>query len=269
MFLFAMFTMMIFPRSWLPVSYAKVDLALRNRSPLTVVGDQRYWLGTDALGRDMMYRVLAGASPTLVIAGASTAIATLFGTGAGVIAGFYGGRTAGVVMRLVDTMLAFPTLLLALALTAAVGRSVLGLVGVLALSGWAGYARVIRSNVLILETQEFIEAARALGAPSLRIIRKHVLPNIVSPILVLSSFYLARFILAESAISFLGLGPAPPLVTWGGLIGEGRNYIYAAWWLAAVPGTAIFLTALVFNFMGDAVRDAFDPYSIGRIEKSD
>lgn len=250
-----------FPTEWLPARHTQPELLLRHLPPMTAKGDVTYWLGADSLGRDLFWRLVGSTRLTLLISGSATILATVAGTAAGLTAGYYGGRADSLVMRLVDIMLAFPVLLLALALVSSMGRSTVNLVLVLALSGWAGYTRVVRSAVLALRERDYVEAARATGATGLRIIWRHLLPNVMSAVLVLSTFNLARFILTESAISFLGLGPAPPDVTWGGIIGEGRNYIYEAWWVSAMPGAVIFLTVLVFNFLGDSMRDAFDPYT--------
>jgi peptide/nickel transport system permease protein len=223
--------------------------------------DSAYPLGADSLGRDVRYRILASTRLTLLIAGLATIISTIAGTIAGLAAGFLGGRTDALLSRVVDIFLAFPTLLLILALIASVGQSSWAVIGVLALSGWAGYARVIRSATLTQSRREFIEAARCLGATNGQILTRHLLPNIMTPILVLSTLNLASFVLTESAISYLGLGPAPPETTWGGLIGEGRTSIYDAWWVSVFPGIAIVITVMCFGFVGDAVRDAFDPLS--------
>ena len=256
-FLLAVIIIAIVPTGVWPDSASDVDLALRHVNP----GDEGYFLGTDALGRDMFYRILLATKLTLLISGVATLLATVSGAAAGLIAGYLQGSADTLISRIVDIMLAFPIILLVLALVAALGQSSLNVILVLGLSGWAGYARVIRSSTLSLSRLDFVEAARCIGARNDQIIIRHLLPNVASPMLVLSTLILASFILVESAISFLGLGPAPPNVTWGGLIGDGRNYIYEAWWVTLFPGVAITLTVLAFNLMGDALRDAFDPYT--------
>lgn len=253
------------PADSLPQPPTHVNLAERFLPPAWAEGGTLdHPLGTDFLGRDLLSRIIYSARYTLLIAGLATLVATVAGTTGGLIAGFRGGWMDTVIMRIADILLAFPVILLVLALVAVVGHSLINLILVLALSAWAGYARVIRSAVLTLRAQEFIDAARSLGASEVRILWQHILPNIMSPVLVLSTFQVARFILTESAISFLGLGVAPPASTWGGMIGDGRTYLYDAWWVSAFPGLAIALTVLIFNFLGDAVRDAFDPFSVGR-----
>jgi peptide/nickel transport system permease protein len=203
---------------------------------------------------------------TLLIAGAATVLATLAGTVAGLVAGYFGGSADALIMRGVDLMLAFPLVLLVLALVAALGASVVNVILVLALTGWAELTRVIRASVLSLRELEFVEAARALGAGAGRVLSRHVLVNVVSPLLVLGTVLLARFILTESAISFLGLGVAPPATTWGAMIGEGRKYLFEAWWATAFPGLAIVSAVLVVSFAGDRLRDAFDPYRLRHTE---
>lgn len=255
------------PSGWLPDDHTIPRLMLRHRPPVWLAGGEAAFpLGTDALGRSILTRILVGARLTLVIAGSATLLATAAGTAAGLWAGYAGGRADGVIMRLVDIMLAFPIVLLVLALVAAVGASVVNLVLVLALTGWAELTRVVRSAVLSLREMEFVEAARAVGASPGRVIRRHLLANVLSPILVLATFLVSRFILTESAISFLGLGVAPPRTTWGAMIGEGRKYLFEAWWATAFPGAAIVFAVLVCNFFGDSLRDAFDPYRTVRTE---
>jgi peptide/nickel transport system permease protein len=253
----------VWPRAFLPDDHTMPRLGLRHRPPVWEAGGSAtYPLGTDALGRSLLTRIVVAARLTLVIAGAATILATLAGTAAGLSAGYFGGAADAVIMRGVDMMLAFPLVLLVLALVAALGASVGNVILVLAVTGWAELTRVIRSEVLSLRELEFVDAARALGAGAGRILTRHVLINVASPILVLTTVLVARFILTESAISFLGLGVAPPATTWGAMIGEGRKYLFEAWWATAFPGAAIVFAVLVANFAGDQLRDAFDPYRL-------
>lgn len=260
-FIIAFVIITVVPFGMWPESAHQSDLALRHVQPTIAGGDEGFFLGTDSLGRDVFFRTLMATELTLLIAGAAMVLATLTGTMAGLAAGYYRNWVDTIISRLVEMMIAFPVLLLVLALVAALGRSMFSVVIVLGISGWAGYTRVIRSSAMSLAQRDFVEAARAIGASNGRIIVRHLLPNVVSPMLVLSTFFLAQFILVESAISFLGLGPAPPDVTWGGLIGAGRDYIYEAWWVSLFPGVAIFIAVMAINMMGDAMRDAFDPHS--------
>jgi peptide/nickel transport system permease protein len=177
----------------------------------------------------------------------------------GLIAGYFGGRTDAIVMRLVDIQLAFPGILLALTVLALLGRSLGNLILVLGIVQWAQYARLVRGYVLSLREQEFVEGATALGARAARVIVRHILPNSTAPIIVIASFSVATTILAESALSFLGLGVPPTVPTWGGMLSEGRDYLVRAWWLATFPGLAITATVLSINLLGDWLRDYLDP----------
>lgn len=186
-------------------------------------------------------------------------ITTLAAVGFGVTAGYLGGRYEAVVLRAVDALLALPVILIAVALAAILGRGITTLVTILALTGWADYTRVIRADVLALRERLFIESSRALGATTPRVVVRHLLPNLVSTMSVMSTYLVARFILLESNISFLGMGIAPPATSWGAMIGEARQYIFEAPWASAIPGIAITLVILAVNFLGDALRDRFDP----------
>lgn len=216
-------------------------------------------LGTDFLGRDVLRRLLYAARYTVWISVGATLLAASTGTAAGLAAGAQGGLVDALLMRAADAVLAFPTILLVLSLVAVLGQSLSSLVGVLALSGWAVYARVVRSAALSLRASEFVEAARAVGATGWRILLRHMLPNVLPSVAVLSTFQLARFMLLESSMSFLGLGVVPPAVTWGGMVGEARNYLQDAWWAVAAPGAAVAATTLAFNTVGDGLRDLLDP----------
>ena len=222
-------------------------------------GSTTYLLGTDHLGRDMLSRLLYGARVSLAVAGLGACFALVLGVTIGLLAGFYGGIVETVSMRIVDVFYAFPMILLALSLAAILGPSLRNLIIVMGLTGWMMYARVIRSAVLALKNREFISAAIAVGAPTHRILLRHVLPNIVAPCLVLFTFNFAQFIIMESALSFLGLGVPPPTPTWGRMLYDGRDYMTIAWWMITYPGLCIMLTALSLNLVGDGLRDALDP----------
>ena len=186
-------------------------------------------------------------------------LATGAGVAVGLLAGAVGGRLDDLVMRVCDIQLAFPVIMLAIAIVAVVGTSPATLVGVLALSGWVLHARTVRANVLTIRQLEYVDAARTLGASDLRVIARHILPNTLAPILVIGSSQFATMVLLESGLSFLGMGIQPPEPSWGGMLAEGRDYLSNAWWLATVPGAAISLVVLGANLLGDGLRDLLDP----------
>jgi len=222
-------------------------------------GSLRHPLGTDHLGRDVYSRLVYGAQISLTISVLAALLGALVGVAAGVIAGYVGGRADAIIMRVVDLNLAFPLILLALAVVALLGASLRNLVIVMSITTWMIYARVVRGLSLTLREQEFVQAVRALGAHDLRIIARHVLPNAFAPILVIWTLEVARVILMESALSFLGLGVPPPTPTWGRMLAEGRDYLTVAGWISIFPGVAIMVTVLGINFLGDGLRDLLDP----------
>ena len=236
------------------------DLSLRLVPPAwSERGVPGYWLGTDQLGRDTLSRIIEGTRITVLVSLFAVAVSGLVGVAAGLAAGFYGGKTDAVILRLIDIQLAFPLILLVIAVVAVVGPSLTNLIIVMGLSGWPRFARVVRGSVLTVRHLEFVDAARSIGASRLRIMTQHILPNILSAIIVYASFEIARMILLEATLSFLGLGVQPPTPTWGGMISDGRKYVSQSWAVSLAPGIAIALVILAFNVLGDSLRDALDP----------
>jgi peptide/nickel transport system permease protein len=215
--------------------------------------------GTDDLGRDVLARVIYGSRVSLIAGLTSVAIAVVAGSLLGLAAGFAGGALDSLVMRVVDAVLSFPALVLALALGAVMGAGLLGVVIALGVVYTPTFARLMRGQVLTVREREFVYAARVLGAPGWRIVMQHVLPNVATPVVVQASLSIAFAILAEASLSFLGLGVPPPEPSWGGMINQGRGYLQQAPWIVFGPGAALFVTVLGLNFVGDAIRDALDP----------
>ena len=241
----------------------KPSFSQRLAPPWGFGGTAAHILGTDNLGRDILARLLYGARVSLLLAASAVVIAGVFGVVVGLIASWGGERTDAVVMRVADIQLAFPVIMLAIAIVAVVGTNPIALVGVLALSGWVLYARTVRAHVLTIRRLEYIEAAHTLGASDLRIVLRHVLPNTVAPILVIGSSQFATMVLLESGLSFLGMGVQAPRPSWGLMLAEGRDYLSNAWWLATAPGVMISLVVLGANLLGDGLRDLLDPHASG------
>jgi peptide/nickel transport system permease protein len=243
------------------VARAATVVAVQDRftPPLWAGGDMAHPLGTDNLGRDILARIIYAARYAVTVTVAASVLAVVVGVAAGVAAGLLGGWVDGIVSRVIDVQLAFPVIFLAIAVLAIAGSSLVNLVLVLALAEWSTMARLIRSAVLELRGREFVEAARSIGADRLRIATRHILPNVMSLIFVLGTYAAARILLTESALGFLGLGVLPPAATWGGMVGDGRNYLFAYSWVAILPGVVIALLVLAISFLGDGLRDAFDP----------
>ncbi len=218
-----------------------------------------HWFGTDDLGRDVMTRMIYGASISLEVGFVAAGIAVIIGTIVGLVAGYYSGWVDNILMRFVDIMLCFPTFFLILAVIAFLGQSIWYIMIIIGLTGWMGVARLVRAEVLSIREREYVMAVRALGARDSRIIFRHILPNALSPVLVSATLGVAGAILTESALSFLGIGVPPPTPSWGNILTSGKEYIEFAWWLTLYPGLAITVTVLAYYLLGEGIRDALDP----------
>ena len=236
------------------------DVEKRLLPPVGQAGaDSRYFLGTDHLGRDIVSRLIYGSRISLVVSISAVAFSGVLGTLIGLLSGFYGGKVDSIFMRLADVQLAFPFILLAIAIIAVLGPNLQNIIIVMGITGWVIYARVVRAEVLSLREKEYITAVRALGGSNRRIIFKHLFPNVIPPCIVIVTLEMARMIIMESALSFLGLGIQPPTPTWGGMLADGRVYLYTSWWLATFPGLVIMLVVLGINLLGNWLRDMLDP----------
>lgn len=243
-----------------PQDPTHIDLAIRLSPPSST-----HWCGTDELGRDILSRLIYGSRISMLVGSCVVAMSLLLGLIVGSIAGYYGGlldRLVNIVVM--NAFLAFPGILLAIAFVAFRGPGIFNLILALSLAGWVGYARLVRGQVLAAKEREFVEAARALGASDLRVIIRHILPNIIQPVIVQAAIGMAGAILAEATMSFLGLGVPPPTASWGAMLNDGRSHLFDAPHLVIFPALAVMLAVLSFNFIGDALRDYLDPRS--RIE---
>ncbi|WP_080873947.1 ABC transporter permease [Oceanobacillus timonensis] len=240
---------------WLPVSPGFIDATQRLLSP-----SGAHWFGTDHFGRDVFALTVVAARVSLTVGVTVAVLATVLGTITGLIAGYYK-KADFIIMRVIDGMLAFPSLLLALALVAALGGSVTNIIIALTFSFWPVMTRIVRSAVLQINAVQYIEAAKTSGVSDPVILSKYVLPNVLSPIIVQGTFIFAKAILAEAALSFLGVGVEPSTPTWGNMLQESQIYISTAPWISIFPGLAIVVTVLALNMLGDGMRDAFDPHA--------
>lgn len=229
-----------------------------------------HWLGTDQLGRDVLSRILYGARVSLAVGFVSVGIATLIGVVLGSVAGGSGRLLDAAIMRSVDLMLVFPRFFLLLAVLAFLRPSIWTIMAVIGLTGWMGVARLVRAEFLSLKEREFVIWSQAVGASTLRIVWRHILPNAMAPVLVAMTLGIPAAILTESGLSFLGLGVQPPWPTWGNILNDGKDSIEIAWWLSLYPGLAILLTVLAYNLLGEGIRDALDPrlmQAVGRVDR--
>lgn len=237
-------------------------LVLRLQAPFQAEADGtiQFWLGTDALGRDVLSRLIYGARISVSVGFVAVVIGGIIGTVAGLVGGYTGGYVDDIIMRLADIQLAFPFILLAIMILVVLGQGVLNLILVLGIGQWVTYARIARGETIAQRGQEYVEAARSMGMGHWRIMLKEILPNILAPLIVIASFNVASVILAEAALSFLGLGVPPDVPTWGAMLSQSRDTLIAGkWWLAFYPGLAIMFTVLSLNILGDWLRDFLDP----------
>jgi peptide/nickel transport system permease protein len=241
---------------WLaPQNPAQLDLGGRLLAP-----GHGHWFGTDELGRDILSRTLYGARISLVVAVSVVSLSLFVGVIAGALSGFYGGWIdTAINIYLTNAFLALPGILLAIAFVAFLGPGLFNLILALAISGWVGYARLVRAQVMAVKEREFVEAARALGASDLRLLCRHILPNIVQPLIVQAAIGMASAVLAEATLSFLGLGVPPPTASWGSMLNDARSHLFDSPHLVVFPALAVMLAVLSFNFIGDALRDYLDP----------
>jgi peptide/nickel transport system permease protein len=261
MVLVAIFIIFALFAPWIaPQNPSNIDLPSRLQPP-----SGSHWFGTDELGRDILSRVIYGARISMLVGGSVVAGSLLLGLVLGSIAGYYGGLADKFFNVIVmNAFLSFPGILLAIAFVAFLGPGIFNLILALCIGGWVGYARLVRAQVLAVKEKEFVEAARALGASDWRIITRHILPNIIQPVIVQAAIGMAGAVLAEATMSFLGLGVPPPTASWGSMLNDGRAHLFDAPHLVLFPALAVMLAVLSFNFIGDALRDYMDPRS--RIE---
>lgn len=242
-----------------PYDPTQHNLRARFKPPGFVSDKGFHLLGTDHMGRDIWSRIIAGCRVSMIVGLTAVAIGTSVGVTYGLVAGFAGGRVDSLLMRIADAFLGIPYIVLVVAISGVVGPGLLTLILILGLTGWVTYARVIRGQVLVVREMEYITAARVIGQKEVNIMFRHILPNVVTSAIVLGALEVASTILAESSLSFLGLGVQPPTVTWGLMLADGRQYLGSAWWMSTFPGIAITITVLGIVFLGDWLRDVLDP----------
>jgi peptide/nickel transport system permease protein len=266
LFLLVVIILAIIGPHWLGDLANKQNLRGRNMAPFDWSRDWVYWLGADALGRPLLARIVVASQNTLMVAAGAVVLSAVVGTFLGLVAGFSGPRVSQVIMRLADVIMSFPSLLIAVIVLFLLGSSILNLVAVLAITRIPVYLRTTRAEVLEIRERMFVQAARVMGASSRRILFRHILPVVLPTLTTLATLDFAYVMLAESALSFLGIGIQPPEITWGLMISQGRQYLTNAWWLSFWPGLAIILTTLSLNLLSNWMRIALDPVQRWRLE---
>jgi len=236
--------------------YDPLEVNMANRLQMP---SEEHPLGTDQLGRDLLSRIIYATYVSITAAALATLMIITFGVTIGAIAGYFGGIVDQAIMRIVDVLLAFPSLILTIAIAGILGPSLMNLIIAMTATGWVGYSRIIRGSVLSIKEKEFVEAARALGFGNLYIIARHIIPNVISPVVVIATIDMGHIILSITGLSFLGLGAQPPTPEWGTMLNEGKSFMTTAPHLMIFPGLMIMITVLAFNFLGDGLRDALDP----------
>ncbi|MCW5849482.1 MAG: ABC transporter permease [Anaerolineae bacterium] len=243
-----------------PLDPTKLNLGKRLLPPIWITGsDPTFLLGTDQLGRDMLSRLLWGSRISAVVGVAAVALSALIGVTLGLVSGFFGGWVDILISRALDSFMAIPFIVLALAVVSVLGGSLVNIIIVLGFTGWVSFARVVRGEVLTVRERDYVTAARSIGQRNRPILVRHILPNVIGSIIVLATLDVAVAIIAESSLSYLGLGVQPPTVTWGLMLADGRDHLATSWWLSTFPGLAISITVLGIIFLGDWLRDVLDP----------
>jgi len=265
-FLLVVIVLALIGPHWLADLAGKQNLRGRNLPPFDWTREWVYWLGADALGRPLLARIIVASQNTLMVAAGAVALSAVVGTFLGLIAGFSGPRVSQVIMRLADVIMSFPSLLIAVIVLYLLGSSILNLVAVLAITRIPVYLRTTRAEALEIRERMFVQAARVMGASGRRILFRHILPVVLPTLTTLATLDFAYVMLAESALSFLGIGIQPPEITWGLMISQGRQYLTNAWWLSFWPGLAIILTTLSLNLLSNWMRIALDPVQRWRLE---
>ena len=260
--------MAIWPQSMAPYDPTVNDLPLLHKPPGHVDEEGGFHLlGTDHLGRDVWSRLVWGARASLMVGASGLVLGGIVGISLGLVAGYRGGWTDRIAMRIVDAFLSFPYILIAIVWAALIGTDLKSLILIVAVRGWVEFCRVVRGQALSLRERDYVSAARAVGATDWRIVLRHILPNTIAPILVVAGYELGRLVLLEATLSFLTIGIRPPTPAWGSMLSDARNYLTQAWWTVTFPGMAISLIVMSANFMGDSLRDRLDPMLRGRTQQ--